>query len=310
MNIEKASSEYIGELKGIKRYSANTIKAYSEDLSEFMEFCAKKSITDVSFLTERFLKSYLMELSDKKIKTGPSSVKPIDKKSISRKLAAIRGFCKYLFNHSTIDTNPVVSIRNPKIPRKLPEIISSGTFENLFRLLDKEVQAKVISENDDILIKAVFEILYGCALRVSELCSLNINDVDLAERVVRVKGKGSKTRIVPLGDKSAGIIKKYLIARDKHIYSDPLFVTKSGERVYQKFIYRTVHKYLSKITDIKKKSPHILRHSAATHMLDSGADLRAVKEILGHENLSTTQIYTHVSIERLKSTYKKAHPKS
>jgi site-specific recombinase XerD len=309
MNIVKASSEYIGELKGIKRYSANTIKAYSEDLNEFMEFCKKNSILDVSCLTERFLKVYLMELSDRKIATG-FSVKPIDKKTISRKLAAVRGFCKYLYNHNIIESNPVVSISNPKIPRKLPEIISSGAFDELFNIIDKDADAKVISENDDILIKAIFEVLYGCALRVSELCSLNIIDVDLVEKVIRVKGKGNKTRIVPIGDKSAEILNKYLASRDKHLYSDPLFILKSGERVYQKYVYRTVHKYLLKVTDIKKKSPHILRHSAATHMLDAGADLRAVKEILGHENLSTTQIYTHVSIERLKSTYKKAHPKS
>jgi integrase/recombinase XerC len=309
MNIEEASSEYIAELKSIKRYSANTVKAYSEDLREFLAFCKMNAKSDTSSLTERFLKNYIMGLSARTITKGYTQI-PIDKKTISRKLASLRGLFKYLYRHNIIDNNPVFSISNPKTPRKLPEVVSGDIFDGIYKLLDSELEAKVNSETDDILIRTIFEILYGCALRVSELCSLNIGDVDLVEKIIRVVGKGNKTRIVPLGDKSAKIIIKYLINRKDFLYSDPLLITKSGERIYQKFVYRTVHKYLTILTDIKKRSPHILRHSAATHMLDAGADLRAVKEILGHENLSTTQIYTHVSIERLKSTYKKAHPKS
>jgi site-specific recombinase XerD len=308
MNIDRASSEYIEELKSIKRYSANTVKAYSEDLKEFLEFCRLNSRTDTGNLTERFLKHYLMALSGRTIIKGSSRIS-IDKKTISRKLAAIRGLFKYLFRHNIIDNNPVISISNPKTPRKLPEVVSENTLAELLAS-PQEGKAKLISGIDDILVKAIFELLYGCALRVSELCGLNINDADLAEKIIRVKGKGNKTRIVPIGDKTAKTIKEYLASRKHYLYSDPLLVTKSGERLYQKFVYRVVNKYLLNVTDIKKKSPHILRHSAATHMLDAGADLRAVKEILGHENLSTTQIYTHVSIERLKSTYKKAHPKS
>jgi site-specific recombinase XerD len=151
---------------------------------------------------------------------------------------------------------------------------------------------------------------YGCALRVSELCNLNYGDLDLKRKTLRVKGKGSKVRIVPVGDKSIEIIKKYLQKNNYLNNNDPLIKTRGGKRIYPRLVQRLTNKYLSKVSDIKKKSPHVLRHSAATHMLDNGADLRAVKEILGHENLSTTQIYTHVSVERLKSTYKKSHPKS
>ncbi|MGA7837343.1 MAG: tyrosine-type recombinase/integrase, partial [Ignavibacteriaceae bacterium] len=149
-----------------------------------------------------------------------------------------------------------------------------------------------------------------CALRVDELCKLNNVDLDLKEKIIKVKGKGNKTRIVPVGNKSLEIIKQYLLLKDNNGGKEALIIKLKGGRIYPRYVYRIVNKYLTRVTDIKKKSPHILRHSAATHMLDNGADLRAVKEILGHENLSTTQIYTHVSVERLKSAYKKAHPKS
>jgi site-specific recombinase XerD len=137
-----------------------------------------------------------------------------------------------------------------------------------------------------------------------------MGDVDLTKGVIRVLGKGAKTRIVPIGNESKKNIEEYLTANPYENYSDAFVRNKNGKKLYEKYVYRIVNKYLSKVTDIKKKSPHILRHSSATHMLDNGADLRAVKEILGHENLKTTQIYTHVSIERLKQSYKKSHPKS
>ena len=159
-------------------------------------------------------------------------------------------------------------------------------------------------------IKAIFELLYGCAFRVSEVCSLNLGDLDFYSMSIRILGKGSKVRLVPIGTKSTEVMKEYLSSLESRSNEIPLFVDKSGDRINRFYIYGIVKKYLKEVTDIAKKSPHILRHSAATHMLDNDADLLAVKEILGHENLSTTQIYTHVSIERLKKTYKKAHPKS
>jgi len=168
-------------------------------------------------------------------------------------------------------------------------------------------------ENDNNVIirdKAIFELLYGCALRVSELCGLNIIDVDLKNLSVRVFGKGSKIRIVPIGTKSLSNIKRYSDSQIERDVKSPFFINSKNERISRRQIYSIVKKHLTRVSDIKKKSPHILRHSAATHMLDNNADIMAVKEILGHENLSTTQIYTHVSIERLKSSYKKAHPKS
>ncbi|MGE5351681.1 MAG: tyrosine-type recombinase/integrase, partial [Acidobacteriota bacterium] len=138
------------------------------------------------------------------------------------------------------------------------------------------------------------EVLYSCALRVSELCSLNLGDIDFEKGSVRVTGKGSKTRIVPIGKESLQVVKKYLDSRSSLEYNYPIFVTSRNKRIYPRYVYRIINKYLSEETELKKKSPHVLRHTAATHMLDNGADLLAVKEILGHESLSTTQIYTHV----------------
>jgi site-specific recombinase XerD len=291
MKISQLSQEYLFYIKNINRFSINTSKAYSEDLNSFINYCIKYRKEDISGITEKFIKSYLMTLSEE----------GLNKKSISRKLSSLRGIFKFAFNNNYIELNPTVLISNPKSSRKLPEVVTTNS------ILDAYKAAKI--DKDYILIITIFEILYGCALRVSELCNLKFMDLDIVQQIIRVQGKGGKTRIVPLGDKSKEIIKDYLKTIGHLGPYAPLF-QRNGKALYPKYVYRIVNKYLSEVTDVKKKSPHVLRHSAATHMLDNGADLRVVKEILGHENLSTTQIYTHVSVERLKSAYRKAHPKS
>jgi site-specific recombinase XerD len=227
----------------------------------------------------------------------------IEKISITRKLSALRSFFKFAYKEELINHNPTSLIKNPKTSKKLPEITSPENILKIYELANE-------SEDDPFLVIAIFELLYGCSLRVSELCKLKVSDLDFKQGTMRVFGKGSKVRIVPVGDKSIEIIEAYLNFNPRKNIKSPLITLKNGKKLYPKYVYRIVNKYLSKVTDIKKKSPHILRHSSATHMLDRGADLRAVKEILGHENLRTTQIYTHVSIERLKEAYKKSHPKS
>ncbi len=285
--------EYLDNIKNIKRYSDNTVKAYSEDINTFLHYCEKYDKLELNNISEKFIKSFLMTLSDSNL----------EKKSISRKLSTLRGIFKYAFNQNYIDINPSSLIKNPKTKRKLPEVASTETILKVYEQADK-------LEDGSQLIKVIFEILYGCALRVSELCDLKIVDLDINQKTIKVRGKGGKTRIVPVGNESLKIINEYFLTRKPSLPGDPLLVNKFGKPIYPRFVHRIVNKYLGQVTDIKKKSPHVLRHSAATHMLDNGADLRAVKEILGHENLSTTQIYTHVSIERLKKAYKKAHPKS
>lgn len=293
MKIEKLINSYLEYIESIKRYSPQTVKAYRTDLNQFIEFCNLRNKDTAKDLTERFIKKYLMQLSE----TG------LDKRSISRKLASVRGLLKYAFQNQIINSNPVAYIKNPRSNKKLPEVTTTESILKIYSLADE-------AEDESERIKIIFELLYGCALRVSELCDLNFGDLDFKSHTLRVKGKGSKMRIVPVGQKSIEIIEEYLNITNHQNNNEPLIKTKGGNRIYPRFVYRIINKYLSKVTDIKKKSPHVLRHSAATHMLDRGADLRAVKELLGHENLSTTQIYTHVSVERLKSTYKKSHPKS
>jgi site-specific recombinase XerD len=293
MKIENLINSYLNNIRNIKRYSPQTVKAYRTDLNQFLEFYNANNTSGSTNLSERFIKRYLMHLSD----SG------IDKRSISRKLSSVRGLFKFAYQTQLIDFNPSIHVKNPKSNKKLPEVTTTESILKIYNLVDE-------AEDDPELVKTIFEILYGCALRVSELCNLNYGDLDLKSKTLRVKGKGSKVRIVPVGDKSIEIIKKYLQKNNDLNNNDPLIKTRGGKRIYPRLVQRLTNKYLSKVSDIKKKSPHVLRHSAATHMLDNGADLRAVKEILGHENLSTTQIYTHVSVERLKSTYKKSHPKS
>ena len=293
MKIDQVIDLYLSELKSVKRYSPNTIKSYREDLLGFLSFCQANQKNDVEGITNKFIKNYLMHLNE----LG------LDKRSISRKLASTRGLFKYAFQRDILESNPALQITNPKLDRKLPEVVPLDSFLKIYNIADE-------AEENPIIVKVIFEILYGCALRVSELCGINNVDVDLKGKVIKIRGKGNKERIVPLGGKSLEIIQAYILWRKNFTGTNAFLLNEKGERIYPRYVYRLVHKYLAKVSDIKKKSPHVLRHTAATHMLDRGADIRAVKEILGHENLSTTQIYTHVSIERLKSTYKKAHPKS
>ncbi|MBL1211956.1 MAG: tyrosine-type recombinase/integrase [Ignavibacteriae bacterium] len=293
--IDQLIENYISQLTGVKQSSSNTITAYKNDLNQFCEFCKKNNIDKVIQLSEKRIRSYILYLNEKEL----------SKSSISRKLSSLRGFIEFLIINQNLSSNPATHIPNPKIKRKLPETISLDSFNKIYKLVS---ESNNISEAK--LIKAVFELLYGCALRVSELCNLNYGDVDFLNRTIKVVGKGSKNRYVPLGSLSSAILKDYLKERKNITKNEPLLLTKKGVRIYSKLVYRYTRKYIGLTSGIEKKSPHVFRHSAATHMLDNGADLMAIKEILGHENLSTTQIYTHVSVERLKELYKKAHPKS
>ena len=293
MNIDQVVDGYIIYLRNVRRYSPNTVKSYKTDLRDFVNYCTEIKKTDIVLINERLIKSYLMHLSELKI----------EKISIVRKLSSLRGLFRFAFKEDLIKTNPTSQVKNPRTSKKLPEIASAENISKTFELVDE-------ADDNPELVKVLFELLYGCSLRVSEVCNLKTGDVDFQKGLIRVLGKGSKTRIVPIGEKSKINLTEYLNSFPAENYTEPFVRNKNEKKLYEKYVYRIVNKYLSKVTDIRKKSPHILRHSSATHMLDRGADLRAVKEILGHENLKTTQIYTHVSIERLKQSYKKSHPKS
>ncbi len=295
VTIKNSIDNFLNYLKGIKRVADNTFVSYENDLSQFGNFCTDRNFSELNVVTEKVIRSYIIYLNSNK-------TKPV---SISRKLSSLRGFFEYSINKEYITINPLVYIKNPNNKRKLPETVSYESILNVFEL------TKMVGDDEErLLITALFDLIYSCALRVSEACSLKQNDIDYENRTIRVLGKGTKLRIIPIGQETISNIKQYVIYINGKYSGENIFFTKSGNPIYSKYVYRVINKYLSMVSDVEKKSPHVLRHAAATHMLDRGADLLAVKEILGHENLSTTQIYTHVSIERLKKTYKTAHPKS
>ena len=295
MKIDSIIIDFLSELKGIKNASDNTISAYKRDLKQFQKFLETKSITEIEKVTKKNIRLFIVELN-----LGNNSTS-----TIARKLTVLRGLFMYGIKNGIIEQSPLKDIQNPKIKRKIPETLSLASYEKIISLLSNE------KDNEKSLkLMAIFELLYGSALRVSELCDLNIGDLNLSNQNIKVKGKGSKERYVPIGQKSILVLNKYLDGYQNYQKNSPLFVSKNGKRIYPRIIQKYVKEQIQRVSDISKKSPHILRHSAATHMLDRGADLLGVKEILGHENLSTTQIYTHVSIERLKKTYNTSHPKS
>ncbi|MFA7288425.1 MAG: tyrosine-type recombinase/integrase [Melioribacteraceae bacterium] len=295
ISLNELSELFFNQIENIERLSENTLESYKRDIDKFLHFLTEKSLLNIEEIKERHIRLFLMELNNSEL----------SRTSISRHLSTLRKFFNFCIINDYLENNPIENISNPKYKRKLPETLLVDSYEEIFRFIDKNYDIK-----ESKRIKVIFELLYGCALRVSELCMLDNSSIDMIKKSVRVFGKGSKTRIVPIGEKSVLVIEDYIKAFNSTEKINPFLFDKKGERTNRQHIYHLVNKVLSNVSDIKKKSPHILRHAAATHMLDRDADLIAIKELLGHENLSTTQIYTHVSIEKLKKSYKKAHPKS
>jgi integrase/recombinase XerC len=280
--------QFCNSLKAEKDISLHTLKAYTRDLEEFIKFTSKRP-SDISHTD---IRDYLASLHYKKLK----------KSSISRKLATVRSFFKYLHREGTVRINPAKLVSNPRVQKTLPRFL---TVDEAFSLMNAPKGDTFLSERD----KAVLELLYSSGLRVSELTSLNINDFNIKESLVRVKGKGKKERIIPIGSKAVEALQNYLperiLIKKK---SQALFLNKRGERLTQRSVRRIVDKYSRMIALKGNLSPHALRHTFATHLLHSGADLRSIQELLGHSSLSTTQKYTHVDIARLIEVYDKAHP--
>ncbi|HPO54711.1 MAG TPA: tyrosine-type recombinase/integrase [Ignavibacteriaceae bacterium] len=298
VSLYSVIADYLDSLKHIKRYSNNTIKSYNEDLSQFGVFCRKLEKTVIKQIDEKIVKRFLFELNENRYSM----------KSIARKLASIRGLIDFAYKNDLVETNRVKLLRNPKTVQVLPEVISVRNYEDLQEYLHKRFNET--GKIRYLKYKAIFEMLYGCSLRVSELCDLKMSDLEFEKNRLRILGKGNKLRVVPVGEKTIKVLEEYLGTIKRKKDNNYLFFNINEGRLSTRVVYSIINKYLGLVTDIKKKSPHVLRHSSATHLLDNGADILAVKEILGHSKLSTTQIYTHTSIERIKSVYKKTHPKS
>ncbi|MBI4418873.1 MAG: tyrosine recombinase XerC [Ignavibacteriales bacterium] len=283
---------YLEHLDGERRYSSHTILAYENDLSRLLKFLNARRIRSFETVGRDVLRVYLATLTE----AGMS------RKSIARNVACLRSFFKYLRRRGAIRGNPALTLISPKQERKLPSYLDE---ESMDRMLSTPDRATPVGRHD----AAVLELFYSTGIRLSELIGLNVGDLDPSGGTLRVRGKGRKERVVPVGSKALEAVEKYL-RESGRTASDPLFVKSDGSRWYPEGISRLVKRYITRVSEVEKKSPHILRHSFATHLLNKGADLRAVKELLGHESLSTTQLYTHVSTKRLKKIYRDAHPRA
>lgn len=285
---------YIHRLTNEKRYSKHTTHAYQIDLTQFQKYCESidKDIINIKSSQIRLWIVSLLEAS-------------ISAKTINRKLSTLKSFYKYLLREQAIEKNPMDVVVSPRIEKRLPEFVDQS---KLNLLLDSGPFEEGFAGVRNYLI---LELFYFTGIRLSELISLKIQDVDFSGSTIKVLGKRNKQRIIPISKELVGSISNYINFRGSVITSiDNLFITEKGNKLYPKLVYRVVYKYLSLATTNSKKSPHILRHTFATHMLNNGADLNAIKELLGHANLSATQVYTHNTFAKLKSIYEQAHPRA
>jgi tyrosine recombinase XerC len=271
-----------------KNYSDHTIVNYRIDLDEFFEFLNGQSFKDVDY---QMLRRFVAHIRQKNLKP----------RSVARKLSCLRSFFKFLHREGIVDKNPATLLMTPKLDKKLPVFL---TEEETLTLIETPQNDKL----SDLRDRAIFETLYSTGIRVSEIVGLNDNSVDMIGNIIRVMGKGKKERMVPIGDKAIEAIREYTANRPSK--SQALFLNKDGQRLTTRSIRHIINKHLHKTSILKKISPHAIRHSFATHLLNRGADLRSVQELLGHQNLSTTQIYTHLTTEKLKSVYDQAHPRA
>ena len=305
MELAKAITEFLAYLKSQRGYSEHTLRNYRIDLRHFFDFFKQKQGANGSpdYLEKidyQAIRDYLATLFSRYRRT-----------SISRKLSAIRSFFQYLERENLTEANPTADISAPKQAQYIPAYLQ---VDEMFRLLEGPDQSTPRGLRD----RALLEVIYSCGLRVSEAAGLNLSSIDYAERLVRVFGKGQKERIIPIGSTALKAVQRYLdatlILRQKQgkegKAQQALFLNQQGKRLTTRSMHTIVKKYALKSQIMRDISPHSLRHTFATHLLDGGADLRAVQELLGHVSLSTTQKYTHVSLDKLMEVYDKSHPRS
>lgn len=279
-----------------KRYSKHTITAYKKDLTQFQNFINTEYETLLfDEVKASFIRSWIVSLIE-------DEVSP---RTINRKISSLKSFYKYLLKNSVVSNNPLLKVVSPKTSKRLPVFIKESEIENLFTNIDFN------NDYEGVRDKLILEIFYATGARLSELIELKTSSINYHNNTIKVLGKRNKERVIPIANNIIYLLKNYLKEREKLASKEPyLFLTKVGKKLYPKLVYGIVNSYLSQITTASKKSPHVLRHTFATHMLNNGADLNTIKELLGHANLSATQVYTHNTIEKLKNIHKQAHPKA
>lgn len=289
-------ADFFNYLTYEKRYSLHTIISYKKDVNQYQEFL-KNQETDILSANHHIIRDWIVEML----------TQGIEPRSINRKISTLRSLYKFLLKEEILEINPVLKIQAPKAEKKLPSFLED---KKISQLLDSAIFTDDFESKRD---KLVLELLFGTGIRLSELTSLTESRIDFSNKTIKVLGKRNKERVLPLTTTLVFLIEEYICLK-KNKFSDnnpgTLLVTNKGLDIYPKYVYRIVHKYLSLITTHEKKSPHILRHTFATTLLNHGADINAIKELLGHASLAATQVYTHNSIERIKSIYKQAHPKA
>ncbi len=300
--MEAYLKKFILHLGLERNLSDHTISAYERDLKQFLDFLRQQfgsRSPSVRRIDKIAIRHFLTDLRRKGLKGS----------SLRRKFAAIRTFAKFLATREKIKIAPILSMRMPRSDRSLPEFLGIGETAQLMEMPD----CSTFSGKRD---RAILETFYSTGIRLGELCGLNITDLDLYNQILKVKGKGKKERLVPLGSKATEALKDYLAERIKllkkreRIEEPALFINRFGRRLGRRSVQKLVRRYIEKLSLQRKMSPHVLRHTFATHMLERGADLRAVQELLGHASLSSTQVYTHVTTDRLKKVYDQAHPRA
>ncbi len=287
---------FINYLKYEKRFSPHTVVAYTNDLDQFVQFCTSMiGEFSVNKVDSTLVRSWIVSLMEQNLSP----------RSVNRKVTTLKSFFKFLMKEQVVEVNPAVGLPLPKIRKKLPNFVEEN---NLHHLLD---DGFFDDDFNGIRDKLIVYLLYGTGIRLSELMGLKNTDIDTKEYLIRVLGKRNKERIIPYPKSINNLLELYVRVREETIggKSERLLVTEKGKPVYEKLIYRVVKQNLSKVTLLEKRSPHVLRHSYATHLLNKGADLNAVKELLGHSNLAATQVYTHTTFEKLRDSYKQAHPR-
>ena len=288
--------EFLKYLQAEKRYAEHTIKAYKNDLNQFHAFCQDSDPEgmDLHFKT---IRSWVVHLMD----SGYSS------RTVHRKLTSLSSYCKYLIKEGHLESNPMDKVLKPKLKKRFPAFVEESKMEHLLNDFDFGEDFTGIRN------RLVLDLLYQTGMRRSELIGLRTGSINREDLSLKVKGKRDKERIIPLNVEVVEAVDRYLVRRNEVLdpsSEDHLILTQKGRPAYDKLIYRIVEKYLALVTTLDKKSPHVLRHTFATHMLNRGADLNAIKELLGHASLSATQVYTHNTYKKLKSIYNQAHPRA